>query len=54
MDRILDRFLNVKRNKSKGREKPHKLILLLACLDWISANDAKENRVLLDEINWLG
>lgn len=49
MDRILDRFLNVKRNKSKGREKPHKLILLLACLDWISANDAKENRVLLDE-----
>jgi len=46
---MLDQFLNVRRHKKDGREAPHKLFLLLACIDWIEKNQPSENKILLDE-----
>jgi putative restriction endonuclease len=48
IDAYITRFENLRRNKSGGRERPHKICMLLSVLDLAKAGGLEENKIYLN------
>jgi len=48
IEAYITRFENLRRNKSGGRERPHKICMLLAVLDLAKAGGLEENKIYLN------
>jgi putative restriction endonuclease len=47
IEKYIYKFLQIKQNKNKGRERPHKVCMLLAVLDMAKAGGLQENKIFL-------